>query len=273
MKRSLTVICSLVLTCAMAFAQAKPACHKPAPPTPPPPPTPVTGTTTNTNNNSNVNTNTNTQTQNQSQVANGGSASSSSNATGGQATGGSANATGGQGGQSSISERGSNNSTVLMAPTILPTSPCTKGMSGGVTTGGFGAMLGGDRIDKSCDDVRAINEMFGIGSKLAGCKIFIQTKPAKRGHVTLEDCMGPPPPPTPTPVIVAPTPSPTIAPAPAITINVPLTVVNPAPVVKKTPVVHKAPVVAHKVHPRMECNITNHTTDTTTRVCKPCPEK
>ena len=78
------------------------------------------------------------------------------------------------------------------------------------------------------------NEMFGIGSKLAGCKLLIKEKKFREAGVTLEDCMGPKPVPVViepvapvVPVVQTPPPSPT-------PINV--TVVLPPPVAIPVPV-------------------------------------
>jgi hypothetical protein len=250
----------LLLSCAFTFAQT-PACKKPTPvppapitPVTPAPVTPITTTINTTVTATSTASSNQTQGQQQQQTA-----------TGGNATAQGGNATGGAGGQSSITQKGSNNSGVVMLPTIIPTAPCTKGTSGGLTFGGVGGGLGMDRTDKSCDDIRGANEMFGIGSKLAGCKIFVQTKAAKRGHVTLEDCMNVQPPApvaAPTPVMVAP-----ITPVVAPTIIIPtpqVTIINqlPAPPEYKTEITVTAP--KKKVVRHMPPNCQNELV----RVCK-----
>jgi hypothetical protein len=253
-------LCSLALTCALAFAQVKPACKKPTPPVPPPP-TPVTGTNTNTNTNINTNTQTQSQNQSQSQTANGGSASSTSSATGGNATGGNV---------SIVDKYERQAPSIGLGGFIVPTFGCGGSVQAGASAPIGSLMFGKSTQDKECNFVRLANEFIAMGNFEAAAKMLCATKSAKEAKLTLDDCR----------LTVKPVPAPALpipdvhdmsnfpepVPAPAITVNIPLTVVNPAPELKTAPVVHKA-------QPKVACKITKHTADTTTRVCKPCPEK
>jgi hypothetical protein len=92
-----------------------------------------------------------------------------------------------------------------------------------------GLSFGKDHNDKDCDIVRSANEMFAIGSKLAGCKLMIGKKEFKAAGVTLEDCMGPAP--IPIPVQLPNMHGEGTIPAPpTVTVTVPVTVVEPAPI-------------------------------------------
>jgi hypothetical protein len=163
-----------------------------------------------------------TQKQSQSQVATGGNASSTSAAT----------------------ENGnnSNNTTVeapkipvstAIAPTVFPTVPCLKGYGGAVQTGMFGGSFGGGKIDEGCDQRELARSFSGV-SKVAQCKILVNTKAAKKAGVTMLDCMGPAQEIVPEPVapVIVVTPAPLVLVAP--------TYVIPSPVR-----VHKKRVVHH----------------------------
>lgn len=175
----------LILSCALAFADAKPACKKPVPPTPPPPTTGVTNNNT-ASSGSNA-TSSSTASSNQSQGQ-----QQSQTATGGNATA--------QGGGN-----GSNNTTVTTeAPkipvssafaTAYPTSPCIKGYGAGVQTMAAGVSLSGGKVDENCAALETARSYALIGSKLAACKIITSTKASKKAGVTLADCMNEPTPP------------------------------------------------------------------------------
>jgi hypothetical protein len=203
-------------------------------------PLPTSGNNTNNNTNTNDNKATSTstsnatsvsnakqsqkqaQTQNQTQVATGGNASSTSSAT----------------------ENGnnSNNTTVeapkipvstAIAPTVFPTVPCLKGYGGAVQTGMFGGSFGGGKIDEGCDQRELARSFSGV-SKVAQCKILVNTKAAKKAGVTMVDCMGP------EQVAVPESVAPVVVVTPAPLVLVAPTYVLPSPVR-----VHKKRVVRH----------------------------
>jgi hypothetical protein len=264
--KKLFATCMLALTfatCSVVLSHAdtaKPACTKPTPtptPTPTPVPTPVTGTisssvnnTNNNSSNSSSNSNSNStstsssnqsQNQGQSQTANGGNSSSSSTATGGNSSsssqGGNANASnGGQANEQVTNQNQVRQAPSISAPAIISTGPCAgSSMSGGASGPVGGVSFGRNKVDQGCDTRMDANEMFGIGSKLAGCKLLIQEKKFQKAGVTLEDCMGPKPLPAPEPVApvtqVVPPPPP-----PVISVTVPVTVVEPS--LPTTPIVN-----------------------------------
>ena len=161
------IIALLILSASLAFAQAKPECKKPPKPTPPP--TPVATT------NSNVNTNANTASS---------ASNSSSNAASSANSDQSQSATGGN---SAVT----NNTKVAasaIAPPVLPTVPCFKGAGGAVQVGMVGGAFGGGKVDQGCDD-RELARAFSGPQTIASCKILINTKKAKKAHITMEDCL------------------------------------------------------------------------------------
>lgn len=198
------------------------------------------------------------QQQGQTQTATGGNAS----AQGGNSTsslsnsGNSSNtnsnvAKGGQGGNASSKSsasnngngngNGSNNTTTdiaapkipvatAIAPAILPTVPCFKGMGGAVQTMGFGGSFGGGKVDQGCDD-RELARAFSGQQTVASCKILLNTKKAKKAGITMEDCLGKTP-------EVSPTVQQVVIPEPVA----PVIIVEQAPMV-----LPQAPVVLPKL--------------------------
>ncbi len=247
------LISVILLSCALACANTTPQCKKPTPvpvqPVQPTPvsPTPVTSTNNNVNQNTNTNNNTNSNTNNV-------SASASSNQSQQQSQNQSAVANGGKA-TSAINERGS---VSVTAPTILSTGPCSGSSVAGGASGPVGGLsFGRSKVDAGCDARMNANEMFGIGSKLAGCKILIQQKNFKAAGVTLEDCMGTPAEPVAPVIQITPPP-----PSPSITVNIPVTVIEPTPAPiapKVAPSVTKKAVVRHM---RPDCQ------NELVRVCK-----
>jgi hypothetical protein len=56
-----------------------------------------------------------------------------------------------------------------------------------------GGSFGGGKVDAGCDD-RELARSFSGPQTVASCKILINTKKAKKAHITLEDCLGIQPP-------------------------------------------------------------------------------
>jgi len=131
-----------------------------------------------------------------------------------------------------------------IAPPVIPTSPCFKGVGVGVQTMAVGASFGGGKVDENC----AILEASRLApSLIAKCKVYISNKYVKKAGVTLDDCLA-----EQTVVVEAP-PAVAVAvpaPAPQIVVNIPPqpAVIVPAPIVNviapapaPTVVVHAAP--------------------------------
>lgn len=86
----------------------------------------------------------------------------SSNAEGGSATaaGGDAQAAGGAGGSVSYSNEDRRQAPAVIAPDVMPTSPCVVGGSGGLSVPGGGLSFGKGRIDPECE-LRETARLFG----------------------------------------------------------------------------------------------------------------
>ena len=237
--------------------------------TPPTPSTPgaTSASTSNANSvaNSSSNSASNATGGNSSSVATGGNQKQHQNQTqtaqGGNATGGSASSTS----SASDNGNGSNNASyssetnvaatkvpvaTAVAPAVLPTNPCFKGVGVGVQTMAFGGSFGGGKIDSNCAILEAART---APSLLARCKVYISNKYVKQAGVTLDDCLTQPEPaPTqvndvvPTqvqPVVVNVQPAaPVVIPAPVVN------VIAPAPAVGV--IVHAAP----QKHRRPPCS-------------------
>jgi hypothetical protein len=242
-------------------------------PTPPTPPTTTPSTSTSSassaaNSSSNSNSSSNqTQGQKQSQTANGGSATSSvsksgnstlknvgnsSNANTNTATGGnqsqssSATATG-NGDNSNNYENFTNvprDTATAVAPTVLPTVPCFKGIGAGIQGPAFGASFGGGKIDANCAELEASRL---APSLIARCKVYIMNKYVRAAGVTLDDCMHQN---TVSVAVAAPVapPAPIIVPAPVVTVNIAPPAVVQAPVAPPSVVVAAKKTVAHRQH-------------------------
>jgi hypothetical protein len=141
-----------------------------------------------------------------------------------------------------------------MAPTVLPTTPCFKGYSGGGSGTAFGFSFGGGKIDENC----AILEAARLApSVTARCKVYLTNKYVKAAGVTMDDCL-----PQAVPVVV-PTPAPVPEPqlqlsVPDVTVNIPVTVI-PAPVVPPAPSVAAAARKMPYRKPPCKCVVTNDT--------------
>ena len=237
--------------------------------TPPTPSTPGATSASTSNANSAANSSSNSASNatggNSSSVATGGNQKQRQNQTqtaqGGNATGGSASSTS----SASDNGNGSNNASyssetnvaatkvpvaTAVAPAVLPTNPCFKGVGVGVQTMAFGGSFGGGKIDSNCAILEAART---APSLLARCKVYISNKYVKQAGVTLDDCLTQPEPaPTqvndvvPTqvqPVVVNVQPAaPVVIPAPVVN------VIAPAPAVGV--IVHAAP----QKHRRPPCS-------------------
>ena len=237
--------------------------------TPPTPSTPGATSASTSNANSAANSSSNSASNatggNSSSVATGGNQKQHQNQTqtaqGGNATGGSASSTS----SASDNGNGSNNASyssetnvaatkvpvaTAVAPAVLPTNPCFKGVGVGVQTMAFGGSFGGGKIDSNCAILEAART---APSLLARCKVYISNKYVKQAGVTLDDCLTQPEPaPTqvndvvPTqvqPVVVNVQPAaPVVIPAPVVN------VIAPAPAVGV--IVHAAP----QKHRRPPCS-------------------
>lgn len=245
-----------------------------APSTPPTTPTTASNNNTNSNSNSNSNSNknsnnnantntlsnnistkvTNTLAQQQQQ-----SQQQSQTATGGNAQSSAANNGNGNG-------DGSNNTTTnvaapkipvttAVAPAVLPTVPCFKGVGVAAQTMAFGGSFGGGKVDQGCDD-RELARSFAGPQTIASCKILLSTKKAKKAGITLEDCLGPQLPPVVVTVEAPRRTEPVIVPQaiivpvtvqPVVTViappeyNTSIDVIAPKRVVKKRVVRHTPP--------------------------------
>ena len=237
--------------------------------TPPTPSTPGATSASTSNASSAANSSSNSASNatggNSSSVATGGNQKQHQNQTqtaqGGNATGGSASSTS----SASDNGNGSNNASyssetnvaatkvpvaTAVAPAVLPTNPCFKGVGVGVQTMAFGGSFGGGKIDSNCAILEAART---APSLLARCKVYISNKYVKQAGVTLDDCLTQPEPaPTqvndvvPTqvqPVVVNVQPAaPVVIPAPVVN------VIAPAPAVGV--IVHAAP----QKHRRPPCS-------------------
>ena len=140
-----------------------------------------------------------------------------------------------------------------VAPTVLPTVPCFKGIGAGIQGPAFGASFGGGKIDANCAELEASRL---APSLIARCKVYLENKYVKQAGVTMADCMTVP---VPASVIVqAPIP----VPAPIINVTVPPAVVTvvaaPAPPAPNVAVAaHVNATVHHVAHPACKCVYTN----------------
>jgi hypothetical protein len=119
------------------------------------------------------------------------------------------------------------------APTILNTSPCTKGFSGGGSTPAVAATFGVATTDKGCDSRQTAVIFHGLGNDFAAAKILCSTSASKRAKLTLQECLAivappapvvvvpPAPQPAPVSITVVPVPVPVAAVAPPVQIAVP----------------------------------------------------
>lgn len=231
---------------------------------------------TNTNSNTNSNTNKNDQSQNQGQsqgqqqVANGGSARSSSKATGGTSqvlgsgnsssnssvgpisstnTNTATSSNNSSGNTTSISESSTYTESKIPVNTAYaaapyPTAQCFKGGGIGGQTGVFGFSINGGKIDENCARLETARSFDAVGEYFAGCKVKVNNKYAKEAGVKLEDCLNryvapqpvvqvPQPPQAPTPIIVN-------LPAPVVNVTPTPVYIDQAPTYVPQPV-YKAP--------------------------------
>jgi hypothetical protein len=208
------------------------------------------GSVKNSGNSSNTNVNTAqggaggnaNQKQTQSQTATGGSSSATANGNG-------------------VGNGNNSNDTTVnyprqvataIAPEVFPTVPCFKGFSAGAQGAAFGASFGGGKIDENCAELEAARQ---APNRLTRCEIFILNKYAKKGGVTLEQCLQQD--------VSAAIITPVVAPAapPQIVVNVPAVNV-PAPVIIEQQVPAPAlPVAAKPLPPPVKQH----------HVIKPCP--
>jgi len=251
-KHSILLVTALALT-TFSFATPKPDCHKPKPPVvnpklPVTPPITIQGGTTSTNTNTNSNTNTQSQAQSQSQsqsMNNSGNSSSSSSVknSGNSSSTSSANNNGNGNGD------GSNNTAIVTkesqipvatayAPTIIPTVPCFKGLSGGVQTMAAGVSFGGGKVDPNCAMIETAKAFLEGGARSAYCKVLIQNKYAKEAGVTLDDCMAV--------VTVEKAAVPTTAPKTAVAVGPAVAIVTPVPAEPTPAPVQPEPVAPEK---------------------------
>ena len=206
------------------------------------------GSIKNSGNSSNTNTNT----------ANGGAGGAGGNSNQSQTQSTSSSATNNGTGNGNGANNSSYSSTTnvaatkipvasAIAPPVLPTNPCFKGIGVGVQTMAFGGSFGGGKIDSNC----AILEAARLAPNLLSrCKVYISNKYVKAAGVTLDDCLNEPDAPVVAPVAVVNAPQPIQAPTPPvfITVEPAQPVVVPAPnvvIVAPAPapsvVVHAAP--------------------------------
>ena len=239
--------------------------------TPPTPSTPGATSASTSNANSTANSSSNSASNatggNSSSVATGGNQKQQQSQSSNSSVSGSGNSTNSNTSTSSASNNGngSNDSSyssttnvaatkvpvaTAVAPAVLPTNPCFKGVGVGVQTMAFGGSFGGGKIDSNCAILEAART---APSLLARCKVYISNKYVKQAGVTLEDCLVQPEPvPTqvndvvPTqvqPVVVNVQPAaPVVIPAPVVN------VIAPAPAVGV--IVHAAP----QKHRRPPCS-------------------
>ena len=128
-----------------------------------------------------------------------------------------------------------------VAPEVFPTVPCFKGFSAGAQGAAFGASFGGGKIDENCAELEAARQ---APNRLTRCEIFVLNKYAKKGGVTLDQCLvrdevG---------TQIQQPVSPIVAPVPQIVVNVPAINV-PAPVIIEQQVPAPALPVAAKPLP------------------------
>jgi hypothetical protein len=216
-----TLIAVLVLAASM-FAQQK-QCKKPVPP--PPTPTPVSSDA-----NTNTNSNTNTSTSSSTSTATASSNQSQSQQQSQTATGGNATATGGNatnGGQSNSQTYVQRQAAATAFSQAAPTAPCIKGYGGGVQGMAGGISLSGGKIDENCAALETARSYALLGSRLAACKVIVNTKASKKAHVTMEDCMAE----EPKPLEVVPEVKPEIK----VETAPPIVVVVPAPALPSPP--------------------------------------
>jgi hypothetical protein len=104
----------------------------------------------------------------------------------------------------------------------------------------IGGSFGGNKIDEGCDARETARAFALLGSRVAACKVMINTKQSKKAGVTMDDCLHVVV--TPAPVVQVTQPQPIVV-VPVVPVNVILpqpaeyktemTVVAPKPVVKK----------------------------------------
>jgi hypothetical protein len=137
-----------------------------------------------------------------------------------------------------------------VAPTVLPTVPCFKGMGIGAQMASAGLSFGGGKIDANCADLEASRL---APSLIARCKVYLQNKYVKAAGVTLADCMNVPAPAT----VIVQAPAQPI-PAPVINIPAPVVTIIQAPALPPAPsVAVAAKAVVHRSHPACKCVYTN----------------
>ena len=142
-----------------------------------------------------------------------------------------------------------------IAPEVFPTVPCFKGFSAGAQGAAFGASFGGGKIDENCAELEAARQ---APNRLTRCEIFILNKYAKKGGVTLEQCLERDTVPVGSDRVVVSAPAPV---QPSIVVNVPAVNV-PAPVIIEQQVPAPAlPVAAKPLPPPVKQH----------HVIKPCP--
>jgi hypothetical protein len=247
---------------------------KPSTPTTPTP----SSTSSSTSNSAASSNQTQGQKQGQSQVANGGAGG---NATVGNVTstsnvshsGNSSNkntntATGGNQSQTATATATGNgdnsndyssvtnvprDTATAVAPTVLPTVPCFKGVGVGIQGPAFGASFGGGKIDENCAELEAARM---APSLVARCKVYLRNKYVREAGVTMADCMAQQTVQVAVAAPVAP-PAPIVVPAPVVTVNIAPPAVVSVPVVPSVPpmVATKKPVT--HPHPVCKCVYTN----------------
>jgi hypothetical protein len=111
------------------------------------------------------------------------------------------------------------------APTVLPTTPCFKGFSGGGQGTMFGFSFGGGKIDANCADLEASRL---APSLISRCKVYLMNKYVKAAGVTMTDCLAVPQPAA--PIVIPAPPAPQLQPVINITVP-PATVIIPAPAI------------------------------------------
>ena len=199
------------------------------------------GSVNNSGNSSNTNVNTaqggaggnanQKQGQTQSQTANGGSSSADA----------SGNGVGNGNNSNDTTVNNPRQVATAISPEVLPTVPCFKGVGIGAQSAAFGFSFGGGKIDENCAELEAARQ---APNRLTRCEIFVLNKYAKKGGVTLEQCLQQD--------VSAAIITPVVAPAapPQIVVNVPAINV-PAPVIIEQQVPAPAlPVAAKPCRPR-----------------------
>ncbi len=112
--------------------------------------------------------------------------------------------------------------------------PVSRVTAAAVRATSLGLSFGGSKVDENCAALETARSFDSMNERLAGCKVKISTKYAKKAGVTLEDCMATEMVIAPPPVAVVPPPAPqqpivVVVPAQAAPAPVAVPVVTPAP--------------------------------------------